>query len=131
MTNPPVDSPVAIAFDLGAIKPPKPGFCRWVLAKGERLISHAMVIPKGGEPDFHAHLHEDHLFLVIDGEAQFEFVTEQESIRLGRLQALFIPDGCYYRFCSVGDQELVFARVGTTRGPDAQRIILDGTSLDL
>jgi mannose-6-phosphate isomerase-like protein (cupin superfamily) len=130
MTEQPSDAPVAVGFNLGAIQPKNSGFSRWILAKGQRLITHAMVIPQGGELDFHAHLNEEHIFIVINGEAQFEFANAQVSMRLGQLQSVLIPPGCYYRFCSVGKEKLVLTRVATIRGLDAKRVGLDGKSLD-
>lgn len=122
--------PAAIPFNVVASQATDSNPTRLTLAKGERLICHAMVIPTGGELDFHAHLNEEHIFFVTEGEAEFNFLNEQQTIRLGPLQAVLIPAGCFYRYCSVGDGSLVMTRVGTIRGPDARRIGLDGKALD-
>lgn len=129
MTHAIPDQPVAEAFDLGSIPLLAFGHERLTLAKSERLISHVMVIAEGGEIAFHAHRNEDHLFIVLAGEVQFDFLPPQDSMRLGPLQGILIPSDCYYRFRSVAPENLVLARVGSTPGPTAQRVGLDGRPL--
>jgi mannose-6-phosphate isomerase-like protein (cupin superfamily) len=67
--------------------------------------------PKGGENGMHAHMEEDHVFLVLQGEAQF--VTPDGPMPvIGKHQALFIPKGAFYSFSAEGTENLVLARFG-------------------
>src|SRR3954463_2612880 len=51
--------------------------------------------PKGGENGLHAHVDEDHLFVVLQGEAQF-FDRDGALPVLRKNQALMLPKGCFY-----------------------------------
>ena len=67
--------------------------------------------PKGGENGMHAHMEEDHVFLVLQGEAQF--VTPEGPLPVVRKhQALFLPKGAFYSFSNEGTENLVLARFG-------------------
>lgn len=105
------------------------GQSRITLVEGERLISHVMVIAEGGETRMHAHRHEEHIFLVLAGQACFIFLASPEPVHLGPLQGILIPADCFYNYSSVGEQNLVLARVGTVHGPDTARVGLDGNQL--
>lgn len=129
MTSTTPGAPAAIPFDLGSIPLLAAGQARVTLAKGERLISHAMVIAEGGENTLHAHRNEEHIFLVLSGQARFEFLPPLNPLLLGPLQGILLPADCFYSFRSVGEQNLVFARVGSSRGPEAARVGLDGLPL--
>jgi quercetin dioxygenase-like cupin family protein len=126
MTNPPPEAPAAVPFDLGSTPLLAGGQSRVTLVKGERLTSHLMVIAEGGESTLHAHRNEEHIFLVLAGQARFQFLPPQDPVRLEPLQGILIPADCFYSYCSVGEQNLVFVRVGSTRGSDAARVGLDG-----
>lgn len=117
--------PAAVPFELGALPLLSHGKSRTTLVKGDRLISHGMVIAEGGESRMHAHRHEEHIFLVLSGQARFVFLSPQEPMLLGRLQGILIPADCFYRYCSSGEENLVMVRVGSARGPDAVRVGLD------
>ena len=129
MTSATPAAPIAVPFDLGSLPLLSAGQSRLTLVKGDRLTSHAMVIAEGGENSLHAHRNEEHIFLVLAGQARFEFLPPQEPVLLGLLQGILIPADCFYSYCSVGEHNLVFARVGSTRGPDAARVTLDGKEL--
>jgi len=129
MTHPTPVSPLALPFDLGALPLLSAGQSRVTLVKGERLISHAMVIAEGGEVTLHAHRNEEHIFLVLAGQARFEFLPPHEPILLKPLQGILIPADCFYSFRSLGEHNLVLARVGSSRGPDTLRVGLDGLPL--
>jgi mannose-6-phosphate isomerase-like protein (cupin superfamily) len=129
MTESTPAAPVAVPFDLGATPLLDGGHSRLCLARGERLMSHVMVITEGGEVTFHAHRNEEHIFFVLTGEACFDFLPPQESMTLGPLQGILIPADCFYRYRSEGQGNLVLARMGPTPGPDTRRVGLDGQPL--
>lgn len=69
--------------------------------------------PKGGENGMHAHMEEDHVFLVLQGEAQF--VGPDGPLPVVRKhQALFLPKGAFYSFSNEGTENLVLARFGAS-----------------
>lgn len=77
--------------------------------------------PKGGENGMHAHMEEDHVFLVLQGEAQF-MTPDGPLPRIKKHQALFLPKGAFYSFSAEGTENLVLARFGAntpgkTHGP--------------
>lgn len=122
-------SPAAIPFKLGSSPLLARGQSRFTLVQGERLISHGMVVAEGGEVTLHAHRHEEHIFLVLSGQARFVFLPPQDQVLLGVLQGILIPADCFYSYSSVGQDNLVMVRVGSARGPEAVRIGLDGQPL--
>ncbi len=69
--------------------------------------------PKGGENGMHAHMEEDHIFLVLQGEAQFRTPKGPVPV-IGKHQALFLPKGAYYCFSNEGTENLILARFGAT-----------------
>src|SRR3979490_1013367 len=62
--------------------------------------------PKGGENGLHAHVDEDHLFVVLQGEAQF-FGLDGALPVVKKNQALMLPKGCFYSFSNEGTESLV------------------------
>lgn len=67
--------------------------------------------PKGGENGLHAHTDEDHVFVVLQGEAQF-FDLKGPLPVLRKHQALMLPRGCFYSFSNESDEPLVLLRFG-------------------
>jgi mannose-6-phosphate isomerase-like protein (cupin superfamily) len=83
-----------------------------LLAKSEMMAAHIKVYAEGGENGLHTHDHEDHIFVVLAGEATFRTgVAEQERV-VSKFQGIMLPKGAYYRFESSGDENLVLLRVG-------------------
>jgi mannose-6-phosphate isomerase-like protein (cupin superfamily) len=73
--------------------------------------------PGIGENALHSHTKEDHIFLVLDGIAQFNTGRDGKTVlNASKHQAVVLPAGCYYQFCNSGDAPLVMARIGA--GPD-------------
>lgn len=68
---------------------------------------------EGGENEFHAHAHEDHTFIVLQGRAIFH-QPDRPSEELGRNQGILLPAGAFYKFESVPGEPLVLLRVGNT-----------------
>ena len=86
--------------------------------------------PGIGENALHSHTKEDHIFLVLEGTAQFNTGMDGKTVvNAGRHQAVVLPAGCYYQFCNSGETPLVMARIGA--GPDKSdmRLNPDGTPI--
>ena len=67
--------------------------------------------PKGGENGLHAHTDEDHIFVVLQGEAQFFDLNGPLPV-LRKHQALALPKGCFYSFSNESTEPLVMLRFG-------------------
>ncbi|HLG72875.1 MAG TPA: cupin domain-containing protein [Chloroflexota bacterium] len=84
------------------------------------------VYASGGENNLHAHVHEDHSFIVLEGRARFYVGLEEAARVVGPYEGVMLPKGTYYRFESLGPENLVMLRVGaqpagvgpTSRYPD-------------
>jgi mannose-6-phosphate isomerase-like protein (cupin superfamily) len=100
-----------------------------LLAKTDLLAAHIKVYAAGGENAIHTHSQEDHMFVILAGEATFR-LGEREAIRvLRKHDGIMIPSGSYYWFLSSGDENLVLLRVGAKRegwNNFDDRIDLDG-----
>lgn len=124
------DSPVsAVTFDLGPTPLLAGGQSRMQLVSGDRLLSHILVVAQGGEVKLHAHKDEEHIFLILAGQARFSFATCSETLLLGPLQGIQIPSDCFYSYRSIGTENLVIYRVGTIPDARTSRIGLDGLPL--
>lgn len=67
--------------------------------------------PKGGENGLHTHIDEDHVFVVLQGEAQF-YDLDGPLPALKKHQALMLPRGAFYSFENSGTEPLVLLRFG-------------------
>ena len=81
-------------------------------ARSELLTVLIKVYASGGENRMHAHVHEDHSFIVLEGEATFHFEGADSARVLKPHEGVMLPKGTYYRFESSGDGNLVMLRVG-------------------
>ena len=81
------------------------------LAASEDMTVRLKVYASGGENTLHAHPHEDHMFLVLDGSAAFEG-PDGETVELGANEGIMLPKGSFYRFTATGAKPLVLLRVG-------------------
>jgi mannose-6-phosphate isomerase-like protein (cupin superfamily) len=54
-----------------------------------------------GENALHAHLNEDHTFVVLQGTATFTGIDEK-PFTLGKNGAVVLPKGCFYQFANYG-----------------------------
>jgi mannose-6-phosphate isomerase-like protein (cupin superfamily) len=84
--------------------------------------------PGIGENALHAHMNEEHIFLVLDGTALFLGV-DGEIARLTKHQGIVLPKGCFYQFSNCGTTPLVMARFGASKEKDDWRIAPDGTRI--
>jgi mannose-6-phosphate isomerase-like protein (cupin superfamily) len=92
------------------------------LAVADHLWLKIKVYAKGGENHLHAHPHQDHSFIILDGRARFHGPRGEER-ELGRNDGILLPAGCYYWFETISEEPLVVLRVGATTGdghPDSR-----------
>jgi mannose-6-phosphate isomerase-like protein (cupin superfamily) len=88
------------------------GHTKDLLAKTDGVTFHIHCYgPKGGENGLHAHIDEDHIFVVLQGEAQFSGLEGPLPV-LRKNQALMLPKGCFYSFSNEGTEPLVMIRFG-------------------
>ncbi len=69
------------------------------------------VYAQGGENYLHTHEREDHVFVILDGEATFQDPDGKTTV-LGKHQGIMLQRGAYYMFTSTGNTPLVLLRVG-------------------
>lgn len=101
-----------------------------LLASSDLMKAHIKVYAEGGENAMHAHAREDHLFVVLDGQATFHIERDENVQVLNKHQGVMLPRGAHYWFQSSGDDNLVLLRVGASpdyRGDD--RVKPDGSPL--
>ena len=68
----------------------------------------------------HTFCHEDHSFVVLQGEVSF-FGEDGELGRLRRHQGILLPRGAYYRFQAEPGEPVVMIRFGAVAGEDADQ----------
>jgi quercetin dioxygenase-like cupin family protein len=87
---------------------------------------------EGGENELHAHPHEDHVFVLLQGQAVFH-APDGRTTTLSANQGIMLPAGSVYSFQAVGDENLVLLRIGATVVADADplaRIDVEGKPFD-
>jgi mannose-6-phosphate isomerase-like protein (cupin superfamily) len=88
------------------------GHTKELLAGTDHMTFHIHCYgPKGGENGLHAHVDEDHMFVVLQGEAQF-YGRNGALPALKKNQALMLPRGAFYSFANETDEPLVMIRFG-------------------
>ncbi|MBL23946.1 MAG: cupin [Rhodospirillaceae bacterium] len=101
------------------------------LAETENMWSWIKVYASGGENTLHAHTKEDHMFVILSGEAIF-FGPNGEEAKLGRNDGIMLPADTFYRFNACSEEPLVLLRVGSKAGdpehPES-RVGIDGGPL--
>ena len=92
----------------------KEGHTRDLLAETDLMTLRIHCYAPGiGENALHAHTKEDHIFLVLQGTAQFNTGRDGKGvINATKHQAIVLPAGCYYQFLQLGRR---------TAGDDAHR----------
>lgn len=84
-----------------------------VLAATEDLSVRLKVYASGGENALHAHVDEDHVFVLVQGSARF-YGPDEETVDLSAHQGIMMPKGLLYRFHATSEDEcLVMLRIGT------------------
>lgn len=88
------------------------GFTRVLLAETDNSTFRIHCYgPQSGENGLHSHVDEDHVFVVLQGEAQFHDLNGPLPV-LRKHQALMLPKGCFYSFSNDTDEPLVMLRFG-------------------
>ena len=93
-----------------------------VLAASNQLTLRLKVYASGGENTLHTHVNEDHLFVLLQGSADF-FDEEGLMASLSAHQGVVLPKGTRYRFIATSSQPLVMLRVGS---PNEAALGLEG-----
>ena len=81
-----------------------------------------------GENALHAHLTEDHIFVVLQGAATFSGSNGWHA-KLGKNNAIVLPNGCFYQFANYGVEPLVMIRFGAHKEKVDHRINPDGKQI--
>jgi len=92
-------------------------------ARSELLTVLIKVYASGGENRTHAHVHEDHSFIVLEGEATFHFGDDDNTRVVKPYEGVMLPKGTYYRFESTGQGNLVMLRVGASPPDSPKRAV--------
>ncbi len=92
------------------------GMTRDLLAQGDHSTFriHCYGPNQGETHGLHAHVDEEHLFVILNGVVNFSSI-DGELPQLGKYQALWLPKGCFYEFFNPGPDPLVVLRFGATR----------------
>jgi mannose-6-phosphate isomerase-like protein (cupin superfamily) len=101
-------------------------------AATDRLWVVLKTYASGGENELHAHPNEDHIFLIMQGRAEFYGPNEETRI-LGHNEFVLLPRGTYYYFKSIDSQPLVMLRIGAIVDPTDDpiyRVNIEGNEMD-
>ena len=122
--------PKASVFSLAGTPVLSAGRFDEVLARTNEFVARVKVYAEGGENATHTHLTEDHLFLVLAGEATFSLGrNDEEQVVVGPNHGVMLPRGSFYHFLSSGDENLVMVRVGAGDATDLGRTGPDGVPM--
>ncbi|HLY65031.1 MAG TPA: cupin domain-containing protein, partial [Chloroflexota bacterium] len=69
-----------------------------LLAKTDLMTAHIKVYAEGGENGLHTHPHEDHIFVVLAGQATFHTGIEETQRVVNKHEGILVPKGAFYRF---------------------------------
>jgi mannose-6-phosphate isomerase-like protein (cupin superfamily) len=101
-----------------------------VRARTDVMTITAKVYAEGGENAMHHHVHEDHTFFVLEGEATFHVETDDNIQVVQKNEGILLPRLCNYWFHSSGMDNLVMIRVGALhKGQPIQRLTPDGVDI--
>lgn len=127
--TPTAAEPLATVFTLKQAPVLSGGRFDRVVAKSDDLSMRVKVYAEGGENVIHAHLAEDHVFLVLAGQATFHLGKDEKEVAVGQYEGVFLPKGAFYWFQSSGEENLVMFRVGAGARYDGDRMGADGGPL--
>jgi len=107
------------------------GHTRFMLAETDLMTLRIHCYAPGiGENALHAHTKEDHIFVVLDGTAQFNTERDGKTVLTAtKNHAVVLPAGSYYQFCNSGQTPLVLARIGAGQDKADQRLNPDGSAI--
>jgi len=101
-----------------------------IRARTDLMTVTMKVYAEGGENGMHNHPHEDHSFIVLEGEATFHVETDENVKVVRRYDGILLPKKVNYWFQSTGDQNLVMIRVGASYpGEKTGRLTPDGRDI--
>jgi mannose-6-phosphate isomerase-like protein (cupin superfamily) len=97
------------------------------LAKTEHMTVGLNYYTPGRKNKLHTHPGEDHIFLVMDGQATF-YNKDHHATILNRGEGIMLPEKHYYYFQSTGDRPLALFRVSAKKGnkPAVLRVDSEG-----
>jgi mannose-6-phosphate isomerase-like protein (cupin superfamily) len=126
------EKPRAYTFSL---KTPymKQGRVTKLVAETANMWIHTKINAEGGENEIHAHLDEDHSFIVLEGQMSV-FDERGNEMQVKQYQGVMIPKGAYYRYLNTGPGNLVVIRIGAgvkgqPQGGEEMRVRPDGRPL--
>jgi mannose-6-phosphate isomerase-like protein (cupin superfamily) len=104
-----------------------------LVAETPNVWIHTKINAEGGENEIHAHLDEDHSFIVLEGEMSV-FDEKGNEMQVKKYQGVMIPRGAYYRYLNTGSGNLVVLRIGAgikgqPQGGEEMRVRPDGRPL--
>jgi mannose-6-phosphate isomerase-like protein (cupin superfamily) len=85
----------------------------------------------GGENGLHAHMDEDHTFIIMEGSATF-YGPNGEEKEVGKHEGIMLPAGSFYYFNASGGVPLVLLRLASPVSGNehlSKRMKPDGTPL--
>src|SRR2546421_8836981 len=100
------------------------GHTRHLLAETDLMSLRIHCYAPGiGENALHSHTKEDHIFLVLEGTAQFNTGRDgKKELKASKHQAVVLPAGCYYQFFNFRGTPLVIGRLGARSGKKDMRL---------
>lgn len=117
ITDGAADDHRATAFSANGFPLLSAGSTTDLVARTSSMWVHVKVYADGGENGLHAHSEEDHVFVVLDGEATFYDGDGTETV-VSKNDGMLIPRKTLYRFRSSGDSNLVMLRIGGPAGEE-------------
>jgi len=107
----------------------KTGRSHTVLAQTDLMNVAIKYYYEGGENTLHTHPTEDHVFIVLDGEATF-YDKEDKATVVAKGMGILLPKGWYYRFHNTGGKPLIILRFGADKDKaSVARTGIEGQSL--
>ena len=98
---------------------PKEGRTDTIFAASKVMTVILKTYAATGENELHRHPVEDHVFVVLEGEAEF-YGPNGETRRVAKYDGVFVPDTAYYCFKAIGEEPLVMLRVGAKTDPNVE-----------
>jgi mannose-6-phosphate isomerase-like protein (cupin superfamily) len=108
------------------------GMSRDLLCSGENSTFriHCYSTGMGEKHGFHAHIEEEHVFVVLQGTAVFSSLDGKLPV-MEKNSGIWLPKGCFYEFYNPGPDPLVVLRFGAqATGANASlRLTPEGESI--
>jgi len=99
---------------------PKLGRTNVPMAASKKMWITLKTYAHDGENELHAHPNEDHMFVVLQGQANFRGPDGEEKT-IGKHEGVLLPHGTFYWFKAVTEEPLVMVRVGCAAFDAADR----------